>query len=99
MTDGIETATELLEGRAGRLAVVLLTDGHPDNPRSAQDAARRLADKGIELHPRGVGGANEAFLRTLAAGDRELMTDLEGLASTFRGIARRLASSQALRGA
>jgi molecular chaperone DnaK len=90
MADGLARAGSLLQDCPGRRAVVLLTDGYPDDPKSTEAVAARLIDNGLELHPRGVPGADEAFLRKLASADGDLMTDVDALANTFRGIARQL---------
>jgi molecular chaperone DnaK len=97
MAAGLETAAGLLEGLSGRRAVVLLTDGYPDDDQATRAAAGRLAAAGVEVHPRGVQGADESFLRSLASSDGELMTDLDGLTGSFRGIARQLADNSGLR--
>jgi molecular chaperone DnaK len=97
MAAGLTQAGDLLEGCPGRRAIVLLTDGFPDDAKSTEAVAARLAGNGVELHPRGVLGADEKFLRRLASNDGDLMTDLDGLAGTFRGIARQLADASSLR--
>jgi molecular chaperone DnaK len=93
MAAGLRQARELLAGVPGRRAVVLLTDGYPNSQQAALREAQALAGEEVEIHPRGVTGADEAFLRQMAHGDGDLMTDLDGLAGSFRGIARQLAGS------
>jgi molecular chaperone DnaK len=93
MAGGLSTASKLLEGLPGRRAVVLLTDGQPNDASSTLTAAKRLASDGVEVHARGVQGANEAFLSKLATVDGDLMTDLEGVSGAFRGIARQLSGA------
>lgn len=98
MAAGLRQAHEVLGSVPGRRAVVLLTDGYPDSQQAALKEAQALAGADVEIHPRGVAGADEAFLRRLAHGEGELMTDLEGLAGSFRGIARQLAGGIGRRG-
>lgn len=97
MAAGLQRAREITADAAGRRAVVLLTDGYPNNQSATLAAAAALARDDVEIHPRGVAGADESFLRQLAHGEGDLMTDLDGLANSFRGIARQLAGSGALK--
>lgn len=67
-----------LEGeRAGTCALVLVTDGVPDNPKAAKSAAREVAHQGIQIIAIGTGDADRKFLQ-------ELVTS-EGLALKVEG--------------
>ncbi len=93
---GLTNAESELASRTGRRVIVVLTDGAPDDQLGALAVRDRLAAGEVELIARGVAGANEAFLAELATGDGELVGDGK-LGGNFRGIARQLLSTGAMR--
>jgi molecular chaperone DnaK len=95
MGAGLDMAGKELCAQDGRLVVVLLTDGQPNDDAATTRARERLVGEGVEIIARGVRGANLAFLEQLATVDGEIL-DLADLAGGFRGIARQLATSEGL---
>jgi molecular chaperone DnaK (HSP70) len=93
---GLRCADAELAAHAGRRVVVVLTDGEPDDRASALTVRGRLVESGVEVIARGVAGADEAFLDELSTGDGELVGEGE-LGGNFRGIARQLLSTVAVR--
>lgn len=95
-----EAARELAGPRAragAEPAIVLLTDGLPDSPRGARDAAAAARDAGIALYTIGLGrDVDAALLRELAgADDRAFIAPTEAeLGAVYAGIARRLAAAR-----
>ena len=66
MTAAISLALQRLSGRDGRRAICIVTDGEPNDQRSAIETAKSAATDGIEIITIGVEGANETFLRLIA---------------------------------
>lgn len=66
MADGLILAIEQIGGRSGSRAIVMVTDGEPDNRDAAIGAARRAKELGIDIITIGVDGADQDFLRLLA---------------------------------
>jgi Ca-activated chloride channel family protein len=67
MTDGIERAASELKGIAGVRAIIIVTDGMPDNPGTALQAARRAKESGIDIIAIGTDDADQAFLRQIVS--------------------------------
>jgi molecular chaperone DnaK len=95
MAGGLRMAGDHLSAE-GRRVIVLLTDGEPNDRNGTLVARSRLVSQDVELITRGVSGANAAFLAELSTGDGELVAAGQ-LAGNFRGIARQLARSAAIR--
>ena len=67
MARGIALATESLAGRHGPLAMVVVTDGIPDDGTAALAAAHEAKEAGIDVITVGTDDADAAFLRRLAS--------------------------------
>jgi Ca-activated chloride channel family protein len=65
MARAIRVATRKLRRARGDRAILIITDGMPDNPEATLDAAREARAQGITLIAVGTDGADEAFLATL----------------------------------
>lgn len=65
MSGAIRVATRRLKHARGDRAILIITDGMPDNPEATLDAAREARAQGITLIAVGTDGADEAFLATL----------------------------------
>lgn len=91
MTDAIDMARTHLADRQATRAIVLATDGMPDDCKSALSAARRAEDEGIQIIAIGTDDANTAFLRTIAtAADLASHVEQKQLASGISSAARLL---------
>ena len=69
MAGAIELATVKLRGRPGPLAMVVITDGMPDQEGAALGAARDSKKLGIDIITVGTDDADLSFLRKLASRD------------------------------
>ena len=67
MSGGIELATAKLKGRPGPLAMVVITDGMPDNQEAALTAARDAKKARIDVITVGTDDADRSFLQKLAS--------------------------------
>lgn len=67
MTDGIRLAIDKLSIRKGLNAMVIVTDGQPDNPNSALDIASEAKERGIDIIAIGTDDADKVFLNKLAS--------------------------------
>jgi Mg-chelatase subunit ChlD len=67
MTDAIKLASEHLPGGLGPRAVVIVTDGNPDNRDSAMEAAAIIKKRGVDVIAIGAGSADAEFLARLAS--------------------------------
>lgn len=67
MTDAILLATQKLSGRKGLRAMVIATDGMPDLPLTALEAAQQAKKKGIDIITIGTDDADERFLKQIAS--------------------------------
>ena len=67
MARGIALAAENLAGRHGPLAMVVVTDGVPDDGAAALAAAQKATTVGIDVITVGTDDADAAFLRKLAS--------------------------------
>ena len=89
LTDALQ-----LVGRQLRVAdrtryIIILTDGFPDSPESAVEAADWLKTQGIEIVAIGMGEADQAYLRRLASTEEGSIFARQGeLVQTFGHIAR-----------
>lgn len=67
LTDAIELATtHLLQEAPGSRVICVVTDGMPDNARTALKAAKRAAAHDIDIMVIGTASADEKFLAKLA---------------------------------
>ena len=66
MTAVIDLARTHLATRQATQAIVLATDGMPDDPQSTLSAAREAKEEGIQIIAIGTDNADSAFLRTIA---------------------------------
>lgn len=66
MAAALRLACGRLRGRHGERLALVITDGMPDDPRAALDAARTARALGITVTAVGTGNADEAFLRALS---------------------------------
>lgn len=73
MTAAIEQASAELNNGGGIRAMVIVTDGVPDNQRTALDAARRAKECGIDIIVIGTDDADRAFLEQIASGSELAM--------------------------
>ena len=69
MAVGIELATAKLKGKLGPLAMVVITDGMPDDQEAALTAARDAKESVIDIITVGTDDADQSFLRKLASRD------------------------------
>ena len=67
MTEGIKLAMNKLGTRKGLNAMVVVTDGEPDDPNSALDVAHQAKAKGIDIIAIGTDDADRDFLSKLAS--------------------------------
>lgn len=67
MTDGIQLAMNKLITRKGLKAMVVVTDGQPDDKNSALDVACQAKEKGIDIIAIGTDDADRDFLGKLAS--------------------------------
>lgn len=67
MTDGIRLAIDKLNNRKATNAMVIVTDGMPDNPNSTLEVAREAKEKGIDIIAIGTDDADKDFLNKLAS--------------------------------
>jgi molecular chaperone DnaK len=96
MTDGIEAAAAELENGAGVRAIVIVTDGVPDNPETALRAARRAKESGIDIIAIGTDDADQRFLQQIASraelavkvARTELQSGVAGAAKLLPGATR-----------
>ena len=92
MTHAIELAVEKLGEAKGKRALVIVTDGMPDNESTALAAARRAKSKGVDIIALGTDDADHEFLKRLASRN-ELATVVhrhqfrEGIAATAQLLA------------
>ena len=67
MAGGIELATARLKGQPDPLAMVVITDGMPDDHGAALSAARNAKKSGIDIITVGTDDADRSFLQKLAS--------------------------------
>jgi hypothetical protein len=79
MAKGIRLATKELAGE-GQRAMVVLSDGQPDDTEDAVAAAQEAKDAGIRVIAIGIPGADEASLRRIAShADLAVLSRVESL--------------------
>ena len=67
MTDGIKMAMERLSTKKGLRAMVVVTDGAPDDPKTTLNAAQQVKEKGIDIIVIGTDDADRDFINKLAS--------------------------------
>jgi len=67
MAEAITLTTKNLKDRAGLKAMVIITDGMPDDEQTALRAAEQAKSKGIDIITIGTDDADEDFLKKLAS--------------------------------
>ena len=100
MTEAIELAhLSMLLTVDYEKIMVLLTDGAPASPSTAEASASIAKKKGIKIITVGVSGADEAFLKSIASSplDYYFCNESFELESTFINIATQLTSGASLR--
>ncbi len=91
MAAGIDLATNQLSEHTGTRAIVLVTDGQPDDPEAALAAARSASACQIQIITIGTDDADAAFLRSLATADHlAVMVDKPELRTGIASAARLL---------
>jgi Ca-activated chloride channel family protein len=91
MAEGLDAAEKLLAQAQGRLAVVLFTDGQPNNQPAALAAAERLKQNGVTVWAIGIGGADLKFLeRVASSADKATYAKLEELRKAFARAAEEI---------
>jgi len=87
--------TQMLTAEEYDKVIVLLSDGAPDHPPSAEASANFAKKKGIRIITVGVSGADEQFLKKIASSpeDYHFCNQSFELESTFINIATQLMGS------
>jgi len=67
MVDALLLAENRLTGINGQKAIVLATDGYPNNPKETIEIAKKLKKQNIEIITIGTDDADEEFLKKLAS--------------------------------
>ncbi len=67
MAHGIQVALQSLNPRKGTRAIIVVTDGIPDDAQAALNAAQHAKDRGIDVITIGTDDADKAFLNRLAS--------------------------------
>ncbi len=67
MTSAIELGRDRLVGAKGERVLCIVTDGMPNEPEAALDAARRAKSDGIDIMTIGTDDADRGFLEQLAS--------------------------------
>jgi hypothetical protein len=80
MAAGVFVASTTLQQAPGEKAMVIVSDGLPDDEEKTINAATSAKSLGVRIITIGVPGANEAFLRKIAsASDLATLTEFENL--------------------
>ncbi len=96
MTEGLkESMNKVLKDPYQDRVIVLLTDGAPNNPATAAEAARKAQTDGVRIIAVGVSGANAAFLKSIVSKPEDFHWASEPvkLSESFAQIATQLSSS------
>jgi len=67
MTEAIHLATMKLRSKIGHRAIVIATDGMPDEKSTALEAAQKAKENGIQIDAIGTDDADQYFLKKLAS--------------------------------
>jgi len=67
MAEAISLTTKKLKNRAGLKAMVIITDGMPDDEQAALRSAKQAKSKGIDIITIGTDDADEDFLKKIAS--------------------------------
>ena len=93
MTAAIELAVEKLAPQSGKCAIVIATDGAPDDEHTALGAAERAKGLNIDIITIGTDDADRRFLRRLASrADLSIEVSNKMLAGGMSSAARLLAT-------
>jgi hypothetical protein len=80
MASGVFVAYTTLQEAPGEKAMVIISDGLPDDEEKTINAANSAKAMGVRIITIGVPGANEAFLKKIAsASDLATLTEFENL--------------------
>ena len=80
MASGIFVAYTTLQQAPGEKAMVVISDGLPDDEEKAINAAKSAKLLSVRIITIGIPGANEAFLKKIAsASDLATVTEIEKL--------------------
>jgi molecular chaperone DnaK (HSP70) len=89
LTDALQLAARELKAADRTRYIIILTDGYPDSPESAVEAANWLKAQGVEIVAIGMGEADRDYLRRLASTEEGSIFARQGeLVQTFGHIAR-----------
>jgi uncharacterized protein YegL len=89
LTDALQLAGRELKTADRTRYIIILTDGYPDSPESAVEAAEWLKAQGVEIVAIGMGEADRDYLRRLASTEEGSIFARQGeLVQTFGHIAR-----------
>lgn len=94
MNQAINMANEKLSDSKNDKAIILITDGAPDNRKAAQNSANTAKNNGISIATIGVQDADNDFLNTIAS-DLKLnfmVKDISKLSDTFGQAVQNLLS-------
>ena len=95
MTEGLEQSiNSVLKDPDQDRVIILLTDGEPNNPATAADAAHKAQADAIRIITVGVSGANAAFLKSIVSKPEDFHWAGEPvkLSESFAQIATQLSS-------
>ncbi|MGO8741703.1 MAG: vWA domain-containing protein [Limisphaerales bacterium] len=93
MTAAMQLAVEELTGVNGMRAIVVVTDGMPDNPATVLSVAQRAKESGIEIIAIGTDDADRDFLNKLASrSDLMIKVSRELLGESIASAAKMLPS-------
>ena len=91
MAGGIQLAVERLRQRTGVRAIVVVTDGLPNNRKKANAAAQEAKDREIDIITIGTEDADRIFLKELASrSDLSVMVSSDDLGSGIASTAKML---------
>jgi hypothetical protein len=99
MAAGIFVAYTTLQQARGEKAMVIISDGLPDDEEKAVNAAKSAKAFGVRIITIGVPGANEAFLKNIAsASDLATLTEFEHLRDAMDRAVKLLPPPRAVTG-
>ena len=97
MAAGIFVAYTTLQQATGERAMVIISDGLPDDEEKAMNAAKSAKAFGVRIITIGVPGANEEFLKRIAsASDLGTLTEFEHLRDAMNRAVKLLPPPRAL---